>query len=178
MRNFLFFAAAAAGIGVAGYSQNASTGAERCLRVRTSFELIVHASYAETAPLFGPEGERAWVEKHWDPQFVYPLPARDEEGMVFTLQRGPYNEVWVNTRFDLKGRHFHYVYYMANLVVTTIDLHFESLDQSDTQVKVTYTRTAVTPEGNRHVTAMSEVDQRADKEWAQKIDAFLWQRKP
>jgi hypothetical protein len=138
----------------------------------------VHAPYRETAPLFGPVGERAWVGKHWDPQFVYPLPARDEEGMVFTVQRGPHNEVWVNTLFDLERRHFDYVYYMANLVVTTIDLRFEPLDQSNTQVNVIFTRTALTPAGNEHVTAMTEVDQRADREWAQKIDAYLSQRKP
>jgi hypothetical protein len=176
MKNFLFCAAAAAGMSVAGYSQNPSAPPDR-LRVRTSFEFVVHAPYAETAPLFGPEGERVWVGKHWDPQFIYPLPARDEEGMVFTLRRGPHSEIWVNTLFDVEAQHFQYVYYLADLVLTTIDLRFKPLDQSNTQVNVVYTRTALTPEGNQHVTAMSEADQRADKEWAQKIDACLAQRK-
>ena len=176
MRNLLFCAAAAAGMSVAGYSQNPSTAPE-LLRMSTSFEFVVHAPYAEAAPLFGPEGERAWVGKHWDPQFIHPLPARDQEGMVFTLRRGPHNEIWVNTLFDVDGRHFQYVYYMADLVLTTIDLRFKPIDQSNTQVNVIFTRTALTPAGNEHVTAMSEVDQRADKEWAQKIDAYLAQRK-
>jgi len=35
------------------------------LHVSTSFDLVVHASYAKTAPLFGPDGERAWAGKDW-----------------------------------------------------------------------------------------------------------------
>ena len=128
--------------------------------------------YADTAPLFGPEGERAWVGKHWDPKFLHPQPAHDEEGAVFTVQRGPVNEVWVNTLFDVEGRHFHYVYFMADMLVTTVDVRFKPIDASKTQVNVVFTRTALTPAGNERVTAMSETDKSADKVWSQKIDSL------
>jgi hypothetical protein len=49
---------------------------------------MVHAPFAKAAPLFGPEGERAWAGKHWNPEFIHPQPARDVEGAVFTIQHG------------------------------------------------------------------------------------------
>jgi hypothetical protein len=117
------------------------------------------------------------VGKHWDPQFVHPQPAHDEEGAVFTLSRGSVSEVWVNTLFDVEGRHFQYVYFMADLLVTTVDVRFKPIDDSRTQVNVVFSRTALTPEGNERVTAMSEVDKVADKEWSRKINAYLAGRK-
>jgi len=150
--------------------------AERCVRMRTTFKLVVPVSYAETAPLFGPEGERVWVGEHWNPQFIYPKPARDEKGAVFTVRRGKYNEIWVNTLFDVKGRHFHYVYFMADLMLTTIDLKFVPVDQSNTQVDVVFTRTALTLEGNEQVKELSGIDQKADVVWRKKIDNYLVNR--
>jgi hypothetical protein len=84
-------------------AQNAAT--PPLLHLTTSFDLLIRASYAETAPLFGPEGERAWA-KHWNPEFIHPSPAVDSEGAVFTIQHGPVKAVWVNTAFDRDGRHF------------------------------------------------------------------------
>jgi hypothetical protein len=87
------------------------------------------------------------------------------------------NEVWVNTLFDVEGRHFHYVYFMADLLVTTVDVRFKPIDASNTQVNVVFTRTALTTAGNERVTAMSETDKAADKVWSQKIEAYLAGRK-
>jgi hypothetical protein len=164
-------------MGAAGFGQAGPSKSEQFLRVRTAFDLVVDASYAETAPLFGPEGERVWAGKHWDPQFVHPQPARDEQGAVFTVQHGPLSAVWVMTMFDLEARHFQYVYFMANLMVTTIDVRFKPAGDDRTQVNVVYTRTALTPEGNEHVRAMSEGDKKAGTDWQKSIDAYLTMRK-
>jgi hypothetical protein len=56
--------------------------------VNNTFRFEAAAPLARVAPLFGPEGERCWAGKHWDPQFVYPQPARDLEGAVFTVRHG------------------------------------------------------------------------------------------
>jgi hypothetical protein len=156
--------------------QTAPVARETLLHTQSSFALIVHASFAETAPLFGPEGERVWAGKHWDPQFVYPLPAHDSEGAVFTVKHGPFTAVWINTRFDLDAKHFQYVYFLSNLMVTTIDVRFTSLGPDTTRVNVTYTRTAIAPEGNEHIQAMSEDDKSAGGEWQQSIDRYLANR--
>jgi hypothetical protein len=81
--------------------------------------------------------------------------------------------VWVNTLFDLEARHFQYVYFMPDLMVTVIDVRFKPEGADVTGVNVVYTRTALTPEGNEHVAAMSEGDKTAGKDWQKGIDDYL-----
>ncbi len=151
----------------------AAAGQENRMHTETTFDVSVHAPYPETAKLFSPEGERAWAGKHWDPQFVHPVPASDKQGAVFTISHGAMNAVWVIAQHDLEARHFQYVYFIADLMVTTIDVRFRVVDSDTTAVTVTYARTAVTPEGDAHVKTMSEGDRTAGKEWQQAIDAYL-----
>jgi hypothetical protein len=162
-------------------SQSAPATQEERIRTRTGFDLLVHAPYAATAPLFGPNGERSWAGKHWNPQFVYPqsttITTGDTDGAVFTIQHGPYTATWATTQFDVDARHFQYVYFLPNLMVTVIDVRFKLVSAEETAVNVVYTRTALTPEGNQHVTAMTEGDKSADKEWQQAIDEYLASKK-
>lgn len=177
MRNLITLIAAA---GLAAQPISCSTpgstvqsATQNCLHVRTSFDLMVHAPYAVTAPLFGPNGERAWAGKHWNPEFIHPQPASDVEGAVFTIHHGSLSAVWVTSVFDVEARHFQYVYFLPGLMVTVIDVRFTTVNPDATRVNVVYTRTAVTPEGNEHVTAMSEGDKSAGKEWREAIDEYL-----
>ncbi|MGA8087181.1 MAG: hypothetical protein WCA10_07735 [Terracidiphilus sp.] len=155
-----------------------SAPAPRLLRTQTAFDIVVHLPYAEAAPLFGPEGERPWAGKHWNPQFLYPQTPHDEQGIVFTNQHGPVTAVWVNTLFDLQARHFIYAYFIPKIMVTTIDVSFSSTDPAATHVHVLYTRTALTPEGNDHVAAFTAADKTAAHGWQQSIETYLATRKP
>jgi hypothetical protein len=180
MRSLLLLVALAASAAPA-LAQDVSTperaaAKEQLMRTQSSFDVVVRAPYAETAPLFGPEGERAWAGKHWDPHFIHPLPAHDEEDAVFTIQHGPFNAVWVTALYDVEGRHFKYVYFLDNLLVTTIDVRFEIIDAASTRARVVYTRTALQPEGNEHVTAFTSLDKTAGPEWQRAIDAWLSSR--
>jgi hypothetical protein len=161
------------GIAAPALAQTPVVQPEPLLHQSTSFDLVVHASYAKTAPLFGPNGERSWAGKHWNPEFIHPLPAADVEGTVFTIQHGPYDAVWVNTLFDVDGRHFQYVYFLPDLMVTVIDVRFMPDGPDSTKVNVVYARTAITPQGNEHVTAMTEIDRTAGKDWQKAIDDYL-----
>jgi hypothetical protein len=104
--------------------------------VRTEFELTVRAPYSVAFPLFGPDGERSWAGADWDPQCVYPIPAADIQGTVFTVKHGDHHAVWVNTVFNLERRHIQYAYFISEIMVTTINLTFQSLDRADTKVSV------------------------------------------
>lgn len=146
------------------------------MRTQSSFDLVVRAPYAETAALFGPEGERAWAGKQWDPHFIHPRPPRDEEDAVFTIRHGHADAVWVNALHDLPGRHFKYVYFLDGLLVTTIDVRFTPVDAASTAVHVVYTRTALKPEGNAHVAQLTAGDQTAGPAWQHSIDAYLASR--
>jgi len=143
------------------------------MHTETSFDVMVRAPLAETAVLFSPEGERAWAGKHWDPQFVYPLPARDQQGAVFTINHGPVKAVWVVAQHNLEARHIQYVYVISDLMVATIDVRFQVIDPGTTKATITYARTAVTPEGDEHVKAMTQGDQTAGKDWQTAIDKYL-----
>jgi hypothetical protein len=158
-------------------AQSAPPEAGPLNHTQTSFDLLVHAPYAVTAPLFGPNGERAWAGEHWNPQFIFPQSAVDVEGAVFTVAHGPFTAAWVNTLSDVEGRHFQYVYFLPDVMVTVIDVRFKIVGADATAVNVVYTRTAVTPEGNPHVTAMTEGDKSSCKEWQQAIDEYLAQAK-
>ena len=165
---------AVAAVAATAAGQSASS-ANQLLRTQTAFDIMVNLPYAEAAPLFGPEGERVWAGKHWDPKFLSPQPARDEQGAVFTIQHGSVTTTWVNTLFDLERRHFIYAYFMPGIMVTTIDVRFTPANAA-TQVHVVYTRTALTPEGNDHVAALTVNDKAAAHDWQQAIDAYLISR--
>jgi hypothetical protein len=165
-----------AAAGALSASALAQSAKPQLLRTQTAFDISVNLPYAEAAPLFGPEGERAWAGKHWNPQFLYPQTPHDEQGAVFTIQHGPFTVTWVNTLFDLEGRHFQYAYFMPDIMVTTIDVRFTPTNLTTTQVHVLYTRTALTPEGNEHVTTLTANDKSAAHDWQQAIDAYLASR--
>jgi hypothetical protein len=158
-------------------TQSTSPSPEPLRHESTSFDLTVHASLAEAEPLFGPEGERAWAGHPWNPKFLYPQPAHDEAGAVFKIDHGPFSAVWVCSQFDVEGRHFQYVYFMPDLMVATIDVRFKPIDATTTAVNVVYTRTAMSPEGNEHVAAMSHGDRAAGPKWQAAIDKYLASRK-
>jgi hypothetical protein len=169
---------AAAGLVAPGLAQSAPTATEPCLHMQTSFDLLVRLPLAETAPLFGPNGERAWAGKHWNPEFVHPQAestqaASDVEGAVFMIRHKTYAATWVTTLFDVNARHFQYVYFVPDLMVTVIDVRFKPVSHDTTGVNVVYTRTAITTQGSEHVAAMSEGDKTAGKEWQAAIDEYL-----
>jgi hypothetical protein len=151
--------------------------AQALAHVSSSFSFIVNASMRNAAPLFGPEGERAWAGDNWNPHFLFPAPARDIEGAIFTVQHGEHSALWINTIFDLEGGRMQYVYVLADLLATTIDVHLNPVDAQHTKVDVTYTRTALRPEANEHVAAMSKHDQKQAPEWEHSINAYLSKQK-
>jgi hypothetical protein len=146
--------------------------------VRNSFELTVHAPYKVAAPLFGPEGERSWAGADWDPQFIYPHPAMDREGAVFTVKHGSHQSIWVNTAFDLDGRHFQYVYFVDNVMVTVINLRFQPIDSGETRVSVVYERTALRHEANQHVQKLGIADRDNGKRWEKTVNDYLRKQAP
>ncbi len=142
------------------------------VHVHNEFEFTVHAPYRVTAPLFGPEGERAWAEG-WDPHFLYPQPAQDIQGAVFTIRHGHRQAYWINTSLDMNARRFQYVYVIPEAMVVLIDVRFSEIDAVNTKVNVAYERTAVHPEFNEHVKEVGNTDRQNGKEWGTAINDYL-----
>src|ERR1700739_5082509 len=141
--------------------------------VRTEFQLTVHAPYSVAFPLFGPTGERSWAGADWNPQFVYLSPVADIQGTVFTVKHGAHQAVWVNTAFDLEGHHIQYAYFISEVMVTTINLTFQSLDPADTTVSAVYERTALNVAASKHVQQFAAADQERGANWEKAINAYF-----
>jgi hypothetical protein len=154
-----------------------AASSEPVVHVRNEFEFTVHAPYQIAAPLFGAEKERAWAGSHWDPHFLYPQPAQDMQGAVFTIRHGPRQAYWINTLFDMKARHVQYVYVIADAMVVLIDVRLAELDSANTRVNVAYERTALNPEANEHVKELGNSDRESGKEWGTAINDYLVKQK-
>jgi hypothetical protein len=165
-----------ASLGSQAATAAASNATPPLAHVSSTFSFQVNAGLRDAAPLFGPEGERAWAGEDWNPQFVFPTRPRDVQGAVFTLRHGEHTAVWVNTVFDLEAGHMQYVYVLADLLATTIDVRLHPIDLAHTRVDVTYTRTALRPAANEHVLRMAKHDGEQGPEWAAAIDKLLQHR--
>lgn len=139
---------------------------------RTEFHFVVNAGFDQAAPLFGAEEERKWAPD-WNPNFVYPTPAHDQQGMVFQVNHGEHSSVWVNTAFDLAAGHIQYAYLLNDAMVTVIDIHLTREGAQKTGVSVVYERTALIPEANEHVQHFAKGDEKAGKEWEEAINGFF-----
>jgi hypothetical protein len=170
MTGILFLAL---GVFPGGLWQEAGTAAPVPAHVSNSFEFDVHAPMTEVAPLFGPEGERCWAGKSWNPVFVYPQPAKDVEGAVFTVAHGPHNSVWVNTIFDVAGGRMQYVALIPEVMTFTVDVRLSPVGAAVTLVKVTYTRTALDVSANDKVVAMGNEDRESGPHWQRAIESYL-----
>ena len=164
--------AMALGLGIFAVNNHVAPSAE-VVHVSNSFHFEVAAPLERVAPLFGPEGERGWAGKHWNPEFLYPRPAKDVQGAVFLVQHGPHTSVWMNTVFDLSGGRMQYVAFIDDVVVTTVDVKLVSIDSSHTSADVTYTRTALQPAANDDVRAMGESDRESGPDWQKSIEKCL-----
>jgi len=143
------------------------------VHVSNTFHFEVPASMGRVAPLFGPEAERGWAGKHWNPEFLYPRPAKDIQGAVFQVQHGQHTSVWVNTLFDLPGGRMQYVAFIDGVVATTVDVKLTSTDPSHTAVEVTYARTALQPAANDDVRALGNSDRDSGPDWQKGVEKCL-----
>ena len=135
------------------------------------FVFTAQAPMELVAPLFGADKERVWSPQ-WDPQFLYPLPVADAQGMVFTVAHHHLHAVWVNTELNLKDGRVQYVYVIPDVLVTVITLNLKP-DGNQTLVEVHYHRTALSPEADAHVQEMAKQDHDAGPEWQTQVNQYL-----
>ena len=154
---------------VHGDSQTVQKSTEP-VHIITSFHFEVHAPFSRVALLFGPESEKIWAGKHWQPEILYPQPAKDSQGAVFTVPHGPHKSIWVNTVYDVTGGRMQYVAIIPDIVATVIDVRLTSINSSQTAVDVTYTRTALDPEANDDVRSLAHHDGESGPEWQTSIE--------
>jgi hypothetical protein len=125
----------------------------------------------QVAQLFGAEKERVWAPG-WDPHFIHPVPASDEQGMVFAVAHGHLKSVWVNTEFDPKSGRIQYVYVIPDALVTMITIRLTP-EGNQTRIEVEYDRTALSAEADAHVRHLAEQDRASGPDWEKQVNGYL-----
>jgi hypothetical protein len=146
-------------------------GVEARVHTREEFAFTAKGTIEQVAPLFGADKERVWAVD-WNPRFLFPQPAMDTEGMVFTTDRHQGHAVWVNTQLDLKSARVQYVYVVPDRVATLITLSLIPVGDR-THVAVKYERTSLSADADEHVRRMAEGDRGSGSEWEKAVDAYL-----
>jgi len=142
------------------------------VHTHTEFHFVVNVPFEQAAPLFGANEERKWAPE-WNPQFVYPIPAHDQQGMVFRVEHPGHSAAWINTALDLAAGHIQYTCVLNDAMATLIDIHLTRDSAQKTGVTVLYERTALIPEANEHVQHFAKGDETAGKEWEDAINAYF-----
>ena len=151
---------------------HAQESASTLVHTRNEFSFTVDAPFEQVVPLFGAHEERKWAAD-WKPQFVYPTPARDQQGEVFKVAHGQYSSVWINTTLDFIAGHIQYAYVLNDAMATLIDIHATRQGPQKTAVTVVYERTALIPEANEHVQHFAKGDEGAGKEWGDAMNGYF-----
>jgi hypothetical protein len=151
---------------------HAQEPASTLVHTRNEFAFTVDAPFEQVVRLFGAHEERKWAAD-WNPQFVYPTPARDQQGEVFKVAHGQHSSVWINTALDLTAGHIQYAYVLNDAMATLIDIHATRQGAQKTAVTVVYERTALIPEANEHVQHFAKGDEQSGKEWGDAMNAYF-----
>jgi len=146
------------------------------LHVSNTFEFDVKEPLPQVAPLFGAHRERVWAEG-WEPQFVYPQPAADQQGSVFQVSHGAHKSTWITTIFDPEKGHIQYAYFVPEAMAVLINIHLSVGPRYGTHVQVRYDRTALSPELNEHIRHQGEQDAKSAEEWRTSIEGYFERRK-
>lgn len=136
------------------------------------FNFTAKAPYERVFPLFGALEEKTWAEG-WNPQFVYPSPAHDQQGMVFTVERAGVSSVWTNTAYDESAGHVQYAYFVDDAMITLVDIHLTRAGATKTKVEVVYERTSLKSEANDHVYRFAKEDAESGPGWETAINSYL-----
>ena len=156
--------------------QSSTPAATPPVQMRSAFQFDLNVPPAQAAPLFGPVGERCWAGGTWDPHFVFPQPAHDQQDAVFTVAHGSYTMTWVNTVFNPAEGHMQYVAIIPSALAMTVDVRLTPATHG-THVEVTYIHTALDPALNAHVAEMADHHRNSGPEWVHDIESCLKQHR-
>lgn len=116
------------------------------LHTHATHRIVVNAPAEKTFMFFTPAGEELWVDG-WAPRYVNPADGATQQGMVFCTGQGTDLTVWMLVEFNRQTMRSRYVRCTPATHTGTVEVSCTALDDSHTQVDVTYTLTALSPEG-------------------------------
>lgn len=123
-------------------------------------------------PLFTPEGERLWIAD-WNPHYFYPANGETLIGMVFTTGHGDEVTYWTMIDFDMVAHSVRYSRVTPGSRSVFVEVRCRAVSEDETEVKVSYTLTALSEAGNATISAFVEGFPAMIDDWKAKILAYL-----
>ncbi len=118
----------------------------------------IHLSAASEVvfPLFSPLGEKHW-EPDWNPAMLYPVSGAAQIGTVFTTQHTDEPvKIWTIVGYDREQMRISYLNVAPTSHLSRIDIGCEAIGTQATSTTITYTLTALTPQGNAYLERFTE----------------------
>jgi hypothetical protein len=131
----------------------------------------------EVFPLLGPLAEREWAHEGWAPQFIYPIPGRDEPGCVFVTRSHGEETLWVLTAFDAQRLVVEYLLLTAGNRVAQLHIALLPERGDRSTARISYTWTALGETGRQFIVAHRGAAFDAGMhEWETELNAYLERR--
>ncbi|MEW6364880.1 MAG: hypothetical protein AB1714_09600 [Acidobacteriota bacterium] len=115
-----------------------------------SFLLSLAAPPEIVFPLFGPEGEKQWVDG-WNPEFVRCEGGCNGEGTIFRTRDGDQQTIWFVRHFDAEKGFAEMILVNPENRLTLLRIEVEGGAPGRSVARVSYEWTALTESGSRAV---------------------------
>ena len=132
----------------------------------------LEASCRQAFPLFTAAGERLWAGPSWSPEM---LSGSVRRGSVFRTRADGREAVWVVTNYHPDRGQVSYARIAQGSNMGLVDVRCQNLSPRHSRITVSYTLTALSPEGTTFVTRFLEKKhfKHYIGEWKRSLDAFL-----
>ncbi len=125
-------------------------------QVTRSHTIHLPATPYEMFPLFSPLGEKHWAQG-WDPEMLYPSSGVAQVGTVFTTQHANKpTQIWTIIAYAREQAHVGYLNVLPASHVSRIEVSCEAEGMQATLARITYTLTALTPQGNAYLDGFTQ----------------------
>jgi hypothetical protein len=125
-------------------------------QVTRSHEIHLPAALHQVFPLFEPLGEKHWAAD-WEPEMLYPSSGEAAVGTIFTTQHTDEPvKVWTIIAYEREQAHVTYFNVLPGSHTSWIDVRCASTGTQTSTAHITYTLTALTPQGNTYLAAFTK----------------------
>lgn len=129
---------------------------ETTQRTSQTGELLIHGPVDKVFSLFTPKGELLWIPT-WKYTPLYPASGETEQDMVFRTDDGA--TTWTLAHYDPPNRS---VYVLMNAdLVARIEVQCRAESANQTNMRITYTWTALTDKGREQFAKFTDAEHQA-----------------
>ncbi len=125
-------------------------------QITRSHTIHLPATPHDVFPLFSPLGEKHWVHG-WEPEMLYPSSGATQVGTVFTTQHANKStQIWAIIAYASEQAQVSYINVLPDSHVSRIEVSCEAEGTQATLAHITYTLTALTPQGNTYLDGFTQ----------------------